>query len=242
MSDKAELKPKERPILFNGDMVRAILEGRKTQTRRLVPEWQLPKKTMDGAEYISVAQRHPRWGFGVFGKTEAECMGNYNDQYSDLCPFGNRRERLWVRESWSCEYWLSEVKPSERLFAEFPGALTPFPPATWYWADGEPNRGDWEKPRPSIHMPRWASRITLEITGVRVERLQDISEGDAQAEGVARTGHDTAWKDYSRPGIYLAHAKDSFCSLWQSIYGAESWNSNPWMWVIEFTRAEQVKV
>ena len=100
----------------------------------------------------------------------------------------------------------------------------------WYWADGNPTEGDWTRPRPSIHMPRWASRILLEITAVRVERLQDISETDAEAEGIqeivdAGVDHDGT-------------PRDAYRALWEQINGADSWSANPWVWVVEFKRAE----
>ena len=100
----------------------------------------------------------------------------------------------------------------------------------WYWADGNPTEGDWTRPRPSIHMPRWASRILLEIAAVRVERLQDISETDAEAEGIqeivdAGVDHDGT-------------PRDAYRALWGQINGADSWSANPWVWVVEFNRAE----
>ena len=100
----------------------------------------------------------------------------------------------------------------------------------WYWADGNPTEGDWTRPRPSIHMPRWASRILLEITAVRVERLQDISETDAEAEGIqeivdAGVDHDGT-------------PRDAYRALWEQINGAGSWSANPLVWVVEFQRAK----
>lgn len=199
---------KERPILFNGDMVRAILGGRKTQTRRAVKTWK------DG--------RLPNF---VTGAREG------------ACPYGQPGDRLWVRESWSGEHWLSNVKPSERLGVANQHRLASFPPETWYWADGSPDDGDWEKPRPSIHMPRWASRITLEITDVRVERLQDISEDDAKAEGVEPKLDGYKCYDIDKMGFYSC-AISSFDSLWSSINGPDNWDANPWVWVVEFKRLE----
>lgn len=99
----------------------------------------------------------------------------------------------------------------------------------WYWADGNPTEGDWTRPRPSIHMPRWASRILLEITAVRVERLQDISEADCAKEGAP----------FSYCGFAPEDAPDWrgwYRELWESINGAGSWTQNPWVWVVEFRR------
>jgi hypothetical protein len=198
---------KERPVLFNGEMVRAILDGRKTQTRRLV--------------------KHPaedgKHGWHPSGTGMEFRLGG---SAKPVCPFGKIGDRLWVRESWSGEYWLSEVKPSERFGLTRQDCLTPFPPLTHYWADGDPEHGDWEKPRPSIHMPRWASRITLEITGVRVERLNDIGQFDAMAEGAEPEGED-----------FVA----GFMNLWKRINGSESWDQNPWVWVVNFRRLGNAK-
>jgi hypothetical protein len=134
------------------------------------------------------------------------------------CPYGNLGDRLWVRETFSYEE---------------------NGPRIWYWADGNIAAFNCERPRPikpSIHMPRWASRITLEITGVRVERLQDISYDDAIAEGCEqRTTCINPGK-----GVYshVNEPQDDFSRLWKSINGAESWDANPWVWVIEFKRVE----
>lgn len=209
---------KERPILFSGPMVRAILDGRKTQTRRVV-------------------KPQPLWvgDPGVPFKTrDADPKGIIE------CPYGQIGDRLWVREAWSGEYWLKDIKPIERLGMPHPDRLVSLTPETWYWADGNPESGDWERPRPSIHMPRWASRITLEITDVRVERLQDISEEDAKREGVNK------YDDGPIGGMYVDYEArqpvpadgpiHSFKTLWQSINGPDSWDANPWVWVVEFNR------
>lgn len=220
--------PTERPILFNGDMVRAILSGQKTVTRRLVPEWQLPSKTHDDERWISVAQRHSRWGFGVFGETEEECMANYSTEYRTCCPFGAPGDRLWVRES-------------TEAFDSPCGAVT----LARYRADKAPvmyvddDDGDpihavshWSYPRdvrPSIHMTRAQARILLEITDVRIERLQDISRGDAMAEGCP-------FPNLNGDAVGRTDPVGWFSALWESICGAESWAANPWVWVVEFKR------
>lgn len=181
----------ERPILFSAPMVRAILEGRKTQTRRIVKHQPLPW----------VGPDPPGW--------------------PPPCPYGQLGDRLWVRETWAQP---TSLDPGPTFYrADYPSCVPRqfenVPPA-------EAVR--W---RPSIHMPRWASRITLDVTGVRIERLQDISEADAMAEGVVETH---------------AHLRDlgpcmewcyAFEDLWTRINGAGSWNANPWVWVIEFKRA-----
>ena len=241
---------KERPIIFNAEMVRAILDGRKTQTRRLVPEWQLPRLTKQDpgdnpdSRWMAVAQRHPRWGFGVFGATEESCAAQLTES---LCPFGCRNDRLWMRE---CHAQVLEVDiPKGRPVGPIGTAGSPARP-DWksryvYRADGEmPNvqwhhLGDSQPVRwtPSIHMPRKAARGLLEITGARVERLNAISEDDAMAEGVPPAGH-LAQGSYLTPKGDFATAKVAFQRLWESIYGEESWRSNPWVWVIEFKRVE----
>lgn len=197
---------KEYPVIFNSEMVRAILDGRKTQTRRVIK------------------LSHER------GMVNPVIRGRNGEISSiscrlapTLCPFGQVGDRLWVRETWT----------HESIDAE-DGCYAPDYRAT---ANGQPVAGKWI---PSIHMPRWASRITLEITAVRVERLNDISEEDAKAEGVKPAGD--MLPDY--PDTFLtpkgdfATASVAFKRLWESIYGEESWSANPWVWVIEFHRVE----
>lgn len=199
---------KERPILFKGEMVRAILDGRKTQTRRVV-------KLGDHDEVWETRRKVYRNNRDRTGMNEA---------WELPCPFGQFGDRLWVRECFS-----------KSTVGDLP----------WYWADGNPVSGDYEKPRPSIHMPRWASRILLEVVEVRIERLQEISEEDAHAEGVDYTPFDQtiAYRNYSVKDSWIAvwgdtdeetAVKQSFKSLWTSTGG--DWDANPWVWVIEFRR------
>lgn len=214
---------KERPIIFNAEMVRAILDGRKTQTRRFVPEWQLPSETkQDAGDYpenrwMAVAQRDRRYGFGVFGATEDECAAQLTES---LCPFGCRDDRLWVRETFAVGLCTKSTMAYR---------------ATHKPIDLDEGWDEVIKWRPSIHMPRWASRIQLEITGARVERLNDISESESMEEGVPPAGS-LAKGSYLTPKGDFATAKVAFQHLWESIYGEESWRSNPWVWVIEFKR------
>ncbi|MBZ6730247.1 morphogenetic protein [Klebsiella grimontii] len=181
----------ERGMFFNGEMVRALLDGRKTQTRRPV-KFPLFDKNL-GCELA---------GNELAGELAA---GNYLNS-----AFGKPGHRIWVRETWT----------PESIDAE-DGSYSPDYRAT---ANGQPLDGRWT---PAIHMPRWASRITLEITDVRVERLKSISDGDAIREGCSATD--------MKSGDCAA---DVFARLWASIYGEESWNSNPWVWVIQFERVE----
>ena len=212
----------ERPILFNAQMVRALLDGRKTQTRRI---WKMPRWAewdIDGGEergyIIPTNPKHRGW-YSV-----AEIVS----------PYGRERDRLWVREAWAD---LTELHGQhwERLNNETKRYERGVNPFVWYRADGEqPDIGsDAIKPepwRPSIHMPRWASRILLEVTEVRVERLQEISIQDAMAEGVAETA--PRLKDLE-PCMEWCYAYED---LWNVINGPGSWDANPWVWVIAFKR------
>lgn len=236
---------KERPVLFNGDMVRAIIDGRKTQTRRLVPAWQLPKHYPDNTEnprynWMATAQRHHRWGYGVFGETEEACAKELSEMAP--CPFGSAGNRLWVRET----FMDLTGTGIEARTGQFEGYAyrADTPPGSL----GDETRKEYKlKWTPSLHMPRKACRLVLEITNVRVERLNSISEEDALAEGIRRTdnnfGNGPAYCDYMLANLndvaeWYNRPSDSFISLWQSIYGAESWQANPWVWVIEFRRVK----
>ncbi|CVE39591.1 Uncharacterised protein [Serratia marcescens] len=209
---------KERPVIFNGEMVRAILDGRKTQTRRVVSDRHL--------HLIDVASQ-----VGECYPLESGIdHANSQSYYCEHCPFGQVGDRLWVRETWQGPLVDEEHLDDYRANADKFQA----PEFCEYAADGgtrpefcdldDNTRQGW---RPSIHMPRWASRITLEITAVRVERLNDIGVDDAKAEGV---------KAGVCPGHEHMMHQVAFSELWQSIYGEESWSANPWVWVIEFRR------
>lgn len=205
---------KERPILFSAPMVRAILAGRKTQTRRVIK------------------------GKGTWSVEEADDFSNrkwpgYEDEYgtwTDMkCPYGYPTDRLWVRETWARVPRVTDNGPKHKAKGDGTGA-------TWRadW-DGNPSGFKW---KPSIHMPRWASRITLEITGVRVERLNAISEDDAKAEGTENRsdlawGHGGQGDDMARWAVDHGH-RYAFCHLWDSINGDGAWSLNPWVWVVEF--------
>lgn len=214
----------ERGMIFNAEMVRAILDGRKTQTRRPV-KFPVHDKNL-GCELA---------GNELAGELSA---GNYLNS-----AFGKPGDRIWVRETFQGPLFDYDLMDS---YCKDP---TPFerPEFCVYKADGVPAPEFYDADdelhccwRPSIHMPRWASRILLEITDVRVERLNAISEEDATAEGVPPAG--SLLPDY--PGTFLtpkgdfAKAKVAFQRLWESIYGAENWQANPWVWVIEFKRVE----
>ncbi len=204
---------RERPILFSGPMVRALLAGTKTQTRRVVKPQ--PDSAHSGFPYWNIGGYRASWCRSAAGG------GPLVPANPLLCPYGQADDRLWVRETW-CRQW-----DDERGFLD----------ECWYRAS-DPDvvsvdameKSPW---KPSIHMPRWASRITLDIKAVRIERLQDISDQDAAAEGVA------TWA----PGALSPHSlnadpSDQFRWLWCSINGPDSWDANPWVWVVEFERAK----
>ena len=188
---------KERPIPFSAPMVRALLAGTKTQTRRIVKARDL--------EWMDVHQ------------------GLREPDNAERCPYGQPGgDRLYVRETWAAPH----------AYDHLPPRLIPQDARIHYAATEDRGGLLW---RPSIHMPRWASRITLEVTGVRVERLQDISEVDALAEGVTDEGSlvtDLNGKD--RGGTIAAYA-----TLWEVINGVGSWDDNPWVWVLQFKHLQE---
>lgn len=211
---------KERPILFSAPMVRAILAGTKTQTRRVVrPQ---PSRGME----LWGSESEPQDGEFTFS-------GNGNELFVK-CPYGAVGSRLWVRETWQVWTEFDGIKASD-LPEEMRARLN-------YPADGNV----WDaRLRPSLHMPRWASRITLEITKIRVERLNDISNEDAAAEGaygavLSKTRlMDEAARFERRvfqSGSPVVTRRAEFAALWESINGEGSWDKNPWGWVIEFKR------
>lgn len=207
--------PNERPILFSGPMVRAILEGRKTVTRRIC------KPQPSAHAHTTSAEGNPMSAWWETGKD------------INHCPYGQPGERLWVRETWA------------RVGTTDPGYLTyraTYPRCLPAGLENVPAdiRDAGERWRPSIHMPRTACRILLEITAVHVERLQDITEEQAVAEGVDRPENirDVDVSDGAERELFNAmnQPRDRFKRLWADINGAESWNANPWVWVVEFKR------
>ncbi len=207
----------DRPIIFSAPMVRALLDGRKTQTRRVLGN----SGPGRGRSNIFSAQ---------IGWSDSYVLdpGNANWRERDT-PYAPG-DRLWVREAFSYE----------SLDVDRNGFMPP-----WYWADGNPESGDFTRPKPSIHMPRWASRLTLLVTDVRVQRLQEISDDDARAEGIeplksGRGYYDpTVSHDQSRSivrfGQYCSLATHAFSALWDSIHGPDAWDANPWVAAISFT-------
>lgn len=188
----------ERPILFSGEMVRAILAGQKTQTRRIVKHHRL------------------------------------------ACLYGKPGDRLWVKETWATDFIHDDAKP-----VHIPQGA----PLLFRADEGETGIAafEWGRWRPSIFMRRWMSRITLELTAVRVERLQDISEEDAAAEGCTLSGVEVTAAEWmaDAPTRSIAPGKCvirplalEYMRLWESINGAGSWAANPWVWVLTFKRVE----
>jgi hypothetical protein len=220
---KTAAQAKERPILFSGPMVRAILEGRKTQTRRVIKpqvgDW---VSRIDSAPWIDGAHRHGIDGQWILVSEDFEkvrCFGH--------CPYGKAGDRLWVRETWQA------INTEMKWWHEWPA--NDRTSMNWAWTNPVLPAYEQTPPRwlPSIHMPRWASRITLEIISVRVERLQGISAGDICAEGV-----DCVTELDGSPADH--YNRQSWVKLWDSINGARGygWDVNPWVWVIEFKLAK----
>ena len=218
----------ERGMIFNGEMVRALLDGRKKQTRRPI-KWKQTRFTEMGEH-----EDGSKWPWSE--DVEHAC------DFWHPCPFGAVGDRIWVRETFQGPL------VHEELFEEYRAYPEKFetPEYCEYAADGVARpeycdlddnlRHGW---RPSIHMPRWASRILLEITDVRVERLNAISEEDARAEGIIDGGClNCGEPEPCGCANPEPDATDAFAYLWQSIYGQENWNANPWVWVIEFKRVE----
>ncbi len=231
----------ERPILFSGPMVRALLDGRKTHTRRVVKpdaKWaaRFPICNPSGMK----AGHEVWWWDGKFDRVGA----------SQTCRYGVAGDRLWVKEA----HYLTDNGDEE--FAVYAADEAEVGRHLKHVASLERAHRDidWSrhrKLRPSIHMPRWASRLTLDITDVRVERLQEISEADAAAEGLmtwqgldcdgdprldGRMYHFTAW-GWQKPeketdGFMSAYA--AYRDLWEAINGPGSWDANPWVWVVSF--------
>jgi hypothetical protein len=200
----------DRPILFSGPMVRALLAGTKTQTRRLLKPQ--PKVLKNGSWYRPFPQDLANWQYALGGIIYA---------YARVRTVEG--DRLYVREHWRSRADLDNIPPREMMSGV----------AVWYEADGQGPATDLHMPgkhRQAMHMPRWASRLTLTVTDVRVERLQDISEEDAIAEGVAPFNDEA--------GLYFS-ARDAYWTLWDQINGAGSWDANPWVVAYSFSVERQ---
>lgn len=210
----------ERGILFSAPMVRALLDGSKTQTRRIVK----PQPANDPKKHHLIRPYNTsigQWNW-VLASTGHGCGDPFD------CPYGQPGDRLWVRETFSDIYGAGgdEVRRKQEVMYRADGEMDPYVIG-----------GRWT---PSIQMPRWASRILLEIVSVRVELLQDISEGDARAEGI--TPHEVRQfamfgaSAEERAAMHRRAAINPYRDLWESINGIGSWSANPWVWVVEFKR------
>lgn len=224
---------RSRPILFSAPMVRALLDGTKTQTRRIVtpaPDWGTPGpccvETPEGWQ--------GPFDYGVWAHE-----GDRSDGDMRRCRYGRPGDLLYVRETWAHV----PVRGHSGGQGDDMGAI--------YRADGDdafdrmPDEWDFMgKWTPSIHMPRWASRLTLRLTNVRVERLQDISEADAQAEGIEWNPRldpvgPCKWGSVVEPGKGFNSPVFAFEELWRSMNGPESWEENPWVWALTFKVIKQ---
>lgn len=220
---------KERGMIFNGEMVRALLDGRKTQTRRIMA----PQPADDIERCIFPNPEAIGW--------KSSLRHKHGSTTAHFCHYGKPGDHIWVRETFQGPLFDYDLMDS---YCKDP---TPFekPEFCVYKADGVPAPEFYDADdelhccwRPSIHMPRWASRILLEITNVRVERLNSIHDVDAMREGIQNLTT-CSHADFGIPGVVNAqHPVRAFQLLWESIYGADSWRANPWVWVIEFKRVE----
>ncbi|WP_337175399.1 hypothetical protein [Paludisphaera sp.] len=213
---------KERPILFSGPMVQAILSGRKTQTRRVLKPQPEPCEG-DRYRWAPPGARYDA-GLGMWiplttWRADVEVMRSGAAGIAEFCPYGTVGDRLWVRETFAPRL---DVDPREEPLKARDYAL--------YRADGssldEPHWHHYpDRWTPSIFMPRWACRIVLEITDVRVERLHRISQDDAAAEGFP-------WLDDPME----LPPKGRFRETWQALNGEASWDADPWVWAVTFSR------
>lgn len=238
---------KQIPILFSTAMVQALLEGRKTQTRRVMK----PQiKDCDHSRHIEADWKDKpiQWSEAAFkiGRAYCGCCGNgveYSNDFGGIkCPYGKPGDVLWVRETFR-----KYCKVDEYGYTRYDQEVIEFaadnPPminecdgdgCTMFKKDGTEKFIPW---KPSIFLPKEAARIWLQVMGVKVERLQDITEDDAIAEGgkTHQTELGPSYYDYETGYCNgLFDAKDSFRTLWKSINGADSWAANPWVWAISF--------
>lgn len=241
----------DRPIIFKDDMVRAILEGRKTQTRRIMK----PQPVIGDDGWFRWDGHKPNSKYGAYASSQVD-LKSISIFVGVSCPYGRPGDRLWVRETTEADEDTSEIVVLSRYTSD--GS-----PVLYSGCDDPEYNGSaahWDYPRitrPSIHMPRWASRITLEITNVRVERLQDISEEDAIAEGARHFPDLPGTSPYEQDDRWSMETPDScdkclgnarmafanyFCKITgnapKGLHDPRPWDANPWVWVIEFRRVD----
>lgn len=225
---------KELPILMNAEMVRATLAGTKKQTRRLRGLKEINENPCDW-EIVGDSFSTDKY-FVIFKNKEGEFR-------KILCPYGGLGDQLWVRENFRIGNAYDKVSPYLAVCGD--GNIP-----VKFEADKEPERAKlryWGKLRPSIHMPRCFSRIDLKITEIHVQRIHDITEEDAKAEGLK---YHASFREWGGVEVHPAYRNDcphyrwyespveAFKQLFKSINGAEAWDNNPWVWVIKFKRVE----
>lgn len=242
MKNNTSQKIIERPILFNGEMVRSIISGRKKQTRRIAKNFKVLLKKQVSSDLPFIKKIVAKAGIhkatlnkygAVSVMVNNEKLGVKPSEFEWVSPFGKVGDRLWVRETSIPDAPTDFYEHDNYTWSSVPQEFRK-QNHVFYKADAaNPERFVW---KPSIHMPRWASRLNLEITNIRVERLQDISEEGAKSEGM-----DIFKQNLSGLDFYLSpvkgsrgneSAKECFKSIWNSIY--KNWDSNPWVWVVEF--------
>ena len=208
-----------RPILFQPAMVRALLAGTKTQTRRVIRDQKLYRQAADGVDVWT----------GFMGWQALEWALENRQLCAKGClPASAVGDLLWVREAWAPLAALTHNDPGTRALID----------RGFYRADEGTTPGEIASWRPSIHMPRWASRLTLVVTDVRVQRLQEISEDDAWTEGIEPDDTGTAWLCYApqpKGQTHWADPRESYRTLWDSINGTGSWGANPWVAAYTFS-------
>ncbi|HAU29840.1 MAG TPA: hypothetical protein DCW68_07020 [Rhodospirillaceae bacterium] len=213
----------ERPILFSAPMVRAILDGRKTQTRRPINHLLGHGRITDFGPALHLNATEISWTFidGRHPRQELPLAGVFR-----RCPYGCMAgDRLWVRETFG---WGKLIGEKQFIFYKATNDTDD---------DRDDDAMDEGAPwKPSIHMPRCASRITLEITGVRIQPLNEISRDDAMAEGI-QPGYDGFHTEEGRH-FHAADPRKSFAMLWEQIHGNDAWDANPWVWAIDFKRVQ----
>lgn len=233
----------DHPILFSAPMVRALLDGRKTQTRRIMKvqppkdedfpgsRFGIGRKVADGVKMHSLNQykhlpKHPtKWDLD--GSVGVARRAGFPMEYDARFAVG---DRLWVKETWRAHRAYDQYRPGQ-IGTES---------RVWYEADGRDNCDQHGKGRPSIFMPRWASRLTLVVTDVRVERLKACSEADAIAEGIEKGGFGSmwGWLGYAEGNPHFqrhfSDPRESYRTLWDSINGPGAWEANPWVVAVSF--------
>lgn len=213
----------ERPILFNGPMVRAVLAGTKVETRRPVNGAPLepnlvPMRTLVASQRSLV---------GTFSLHRKPCPPVGKELWRGRCPYGAPGDRLWVREAFAACTHGANIEPHYRADGDLP--------AGWGCPACQQGAKTWT---PSIHMPRWASRIDLRVKSVRIERVQAITEAGALAEGFEPVPSHGEWCDPKLGRMGHWTARKAFHDMWVAVYGQDAWDSNPWVWVVGFEREE----